>query len=144
MADDRVAKLGKNKHRELLMSVEDSWVLIESLKVEASIGVYDWEKRVRQSLEFDLALRCDFSQSAKSDKVEDAVDYAQVCALVAELCQSTHHDLLECLAEKILQACFEGFPVFEISMTIRKPGAVPAAKSVGVKIHRTRKEVLAV
>lgn len=113
-------------------------VLIDNLALEASIGVFDWEKKVKQVLQFDLALCCDFTQAAQSDEIDDAVNYAQVCEEVAEVLDRQHYQLLEYLAEKICQHLFLVFPVAAITLTIHKPNAVPKTNRVGVRIIRQR------
>ena len=111
-------------------------VLIESYEVEASIGVFDWEKEVKQRLVFDLELFGDFSKACQSDDIDDAVDYTAVCAEIDETINQGHFELLEALAEKIAQHILAKFPLESLVLSIRKPGAVPEAKSVGFRIQR--------
>lgn len=113
-------------------------VFVEGLACEASIGVFDWERSIKQSLVIDLELGVDFSVAAESDSIEHAVSYAEVSAFVITLIQSKHHDLLEHLAEKISQAIFQAFPIKTLRLKLAKPGAVAEAKTVGVKIARER------
>jgi len=120
------------------MSKSLDTVFIEGLACEASIGVFDWEREVKQTLVLDLELGVDFSLASESDLIDHAVSYAEVSAFVITLVQSKHHDLLEHLAEKISRAVFGAFPVESISLKLAKPGAVPEAKNVGVKIVRER------
>ena len=112
----------------------ENQVLIEALEIDASIGVFDWEKQVKQKLIFDLTLGCDFSQAAKSDEISDAVDYVAVCQEIKSITLATHYQLLETLAEKIAKSLFEQFQLNSIDLKIRKPGAVPSTSSVGVRV----------
>lgn len=113
-------------------------VFIEGLSCEASIGVFDWERDIKQTLLLDLELGLDFSKAAASDKIDHAVSYAEVSEHVIELVQSKHHDLLEHLAEKISQSVMHTFPIDTLRIKLAKPGAVKEAKSVGVIIERER------
>lgn len=113
-------------------------VLIEALEVDASIGVFDWEKEIKQKLLFDLVLTCDFSDAAVSDEIDDAIDYVAVCQKIEEITLVKHYQLLEALAEAITSALFSTFALSEIELKIRKPGAVPKTSSVGVRVKRTR------
>lgn len=111
-------------------------VLIESYEVDASIGVFDWEKEIEQRLLFDLKLFGDFSKACQSDDINDAVNYAAVCSEIDVIIGLKHYELLEALAEKIAQHLLTLFPIEYLELTIRKPGAVPRAMNVGVHIKR--------
>lgn len=113
-------------------------VFVQGLQLEASIGVFDWEKTIRQKLSVDLELYTDFSAATKSDALDDAVDYAAVCECIQSVIQQDHYQLLERLAEAIAQALFEQFHVVRIVLCLHKPGAIASANSVGVKVERWR------
>ena len=114
-------------------------VLIEAYEVEASIGVFDWEKEVKQQLIFDLELFGDFSQACQSDDIHHAVNYAEVCMEIDAIVAVKHYDLLEALAESIAQHLLGLFAIDHLALTIRKPGAVERAKNVGIHIKRGKK-----
>ncbi|MBY6033071.1 dihydroneopterin aldolase [Marinobacter daepoensis] len=111
-------------------------VLIEGLAVDAVIGVYDWEREITQQLVVDLELAWDNSVPGASDDVADALDYAEVSAKVSECLQSLQPSLLEKAAEDVAALLQSEFGVRWLRLTLSKPGAVPAARSVGVRIER--------
>ncbi|MCL7946120.1 dihydroneopterin aldolase [Marinobacter sp. ATCH36] len=111
-------------------------VLIEGLAVEAVIGVYDWEREVSQQLLVDLEMAWDNRVPAASDDVSDALDYAQVSERVSAYLVQAQPQLLETAAEGIADLLLDEFSVRWVRLTLRKPGAVPAAAAVGVKIER--------
>lgn len=113
-------------------------VLIEGLSLDASIGVFEWEKKIKQRLVFDLQLVCDVTKAGQSDDIQDAVNYALVCEEIEKLLALKHYQLLEFLAETICQHLFKCFQIDAISLSIFKPEAVPKARSVGVTIFRER------
>tara|TARA_R110001592_G_C12948386_1_gene731101 strand:+ start:141 stop:545 length:405 start_codon:yes stop_codon:yes gene_type:complete len=115
-------------------------VLIEGLSLDASIGVFDWEKKIKQRLVFNLELVCDFAKAAVSDDIQDAVNYAQVCEEIESLIGLKHYQLLEFLAETVVCHLFKCFAVSAIKLTIHKPEAVSKTTSVGVTIFRERKD----
>lgn len=115
-------------------------ILIENLSFLASIGVFEWEKQVQQKLELDLELSTDIRPAAKSDDLNLTLNYAAISEQVILLAQSQHHDLIETLAEKLAAMLLENFNTQQVTLTLRKPNAVPAAASVGVKIIRQCKE----
>lgn len=116
-------------------------VLIEALVLNASIGVFDWEKKIKQRLVFNLELYCDFSKAAVSDDIQDAVNYAQVCEEIETVIELKHYQLLEFLAEKICSHLFKCFDVSAIKLSILKPEAVSKTNNVGVTVFRERKAI---
>jgi dihydroneopterin aldolase len=116
-------------------------VFIEALEIDASIGVFDWEKQIKQKLIFDLSLICDFSAAAVSDEIADAIDYVAVCEEIERITLAKHYQLLEALAESITQSLFSLFNLISIDLKIRKPGAVAKTSSVGVRVKRTREQL---
>lgn len=111
-------------------------VIIEGLVVETVIGVYDWERTITQRLELDLEMGWDNRRAGKSDQVEDALDYARVSEAITGLLQRLQPQLLETAAEAVASLLQDEFRVPWLSLTLRKPGAVPSARSVGVRLHR--------
>jgi len=142
MADEYLRAFGVN----IINTQVSPWqtlrdkVLIQELELEASIGVFDWEKKIKQRLVFNLELFCDFQKASISDDIKDAVNYAQVCKEIETLLSLKHYQLLEYLAERVCHHLFESFPVSAIQLTIYKPEAVSKTKSVGVSIFRKRKD----
>ena len=111
-------------------------VLIEGLAVETIIGVYDWEREVLQRLLIDVDMAWDNTLPAASDDVADALDYAAVSNRITGYLTQTRPRLLETAAEGIADLLQQEFGVRWLRLVIRKPGAVPAAVSVGVSIER--------
>jgi dihydroneopterin aldolase len=111
-------------------------IFIEGLKVETLIGVYDWEKTTKQTLFFDLEMDWDIGQAAKADKVDMTLDYAAVSDKVIAFVETSRFDLIETMAEGVAQLILNEFEVSRVRVKLQKPGAVPAARTVGVDIVR--------
>ena len=111
-------------------------VLIEQLAVEAIIGVFDWEREVHQRLLLDLELAWDNSAPAGSDELALALDYAAVGEVVSDWFRQHQPRLLETAAEAIAAELMQRFGIPWLALVIRKPGAVPQAGNVGVRIER--------
>lgn len=111
-------------------------VLIEGLAVETVVGVYDWEREVTQQLLVDLDMAWDNSVPAADDDVRQALDYAAVSERVVQFLQELQPELLETAAERLAACLRQEFRIPWLQLTIRKPGAVPAARAVGVRIER--------
>lgn len=111
-------------------------VFIENLELNASIGVFDWEKTIKQRLVFNLELFTDFSKAAISDDIVDAVNYALVCEEIKHVLSRQHYDLLEYLAERISEHLLAKFQISGLLLSISKPEAVAETHTVGVRILR--------
>ncbi|MCV6623486.1 MAG: dihydroneopterin aldolase [Cellvibrionaceae bacterium] len=111
-------------------------VFIEGLAVDATIGVFDWERRIKQRLLIDLEMAWDIKAAAKSDRLEHTLDYKAVSDRVAELVASSQYELIESLAEEIAAALRKEFSIAWLRLRLSKPGAVVAAKNVGLLIER--------
>jgi dihydroneopterin aldolase len=111
-------------------------VLIEGLIVETVVGVYDWEREVTQSLVIDLEMAWDNRVPGQTGDIANALDYAAVSARVESCLRTLRPKLLEYGAEVLAKTLRDEFGIEWLRLAIRKPGAVPAAQAVGVRIER--------
>lgn len=111
-------------------------VFIRELSVNACIGVYDWEKRIRQQLLFDIEMAWPITDVAQTDDINKALDYSEVAAKVTMFAESRQFELIETLAEKIAELIMDDFDVKWLRVELSKPGAVSNVKTVGVRIER--------
>jgi len=111
-------------------------VFIRELRLDTVIGVYPWEREVRQQLVLDLEMAWDNRAAAAGDDLERAVDYAAVAARVTHVVESSQLQLIETLAERIASVVREEFGVPWLRLRLCKPGAVSRARDVGVVIER--------
>jgi dihydroneopterin aldolase len=109
---------------------------INDFRVDASIGVHSWEKRVLQQLVFKLEMVVDTSRAVDSDNLGDALDYQMICELLRSETTSQHHNLLESLAFMLAEKLDAIEGVLGLKLTITKPAAV--ANSSGISIETTR------
>lgn len=111
-------------------------VYIEGLRADAVIGVYDWERSVRQQLVLDLELGSDNRRAAAGDRIEDALDYAAIAARLLAYIEDSEFQLIETLAEHLAAILLDEFAVPWLRLRLAKPGAVAQAATVGVVIER--------
>lgn len=111
-------------------------IFIEGLKVETVIGVYDWERSIRQVLIFDIALATDIRPAAATDNINQTLNYKSLSDRVIEFSESQSHQLIETLAEQVAQLIQAEFNVSWLSIKLSKPGALPKANNVAVYIER--------
>lgn len=114
-------------------------VFINELRIETVIGVYDWERQVRQVVVLDLEMAADTRRAAASDAVEEALDYAAVASRLQALIGAAEYRLLETMAEAVCELLMTEFSVPWVRLRLSKPGAVAAAHTVGVLIERGRR-----
>lgn len=113
-------------------------VFIEALKVDTVIGVYEWEKTIQQTLQFDIEMRTDTRQAAQIDDLSKTVDYAEVADDVVKLAKENQVELIETVAQMVAEKILRSYPVESVKVTLRKLGAVASTASVGVIIERSR------
>ncbi len=111
---------------------------IEGLKVDTIIGVYQWEREVKQSVIIDLMLEIKSTRSGFEDSIEFAVDYVAVSDMVANLAESSSFLLIESLAEAIAGKLLKEFAIRSIRLKLSKPSAIQNAANVGITIERSR------
>ncbi len=112
-------------------------VFIDGLEVDTVIGVYDWERGIRQCLSLDLQMGWDIRPAAAGDALADALDYAAVSARVQDFAAQSRFQLVETFAERLAALLMAEFGIRWLRLRITKPGAVPAARGgVGVEIER--------
>ncbi len=114
-------------------------VFIEDLRIETVIGIYDWERKIRQVVALDLEMAFDNRKPAASDRIEDTLDYKAVSKRLIAFVEAAHFELVETLAERCAEIVLNEFKVAWLRLKLAKPGAVRGAKSVGVVIERGTK-----
>lgn len=114
------------------------FIFLHELRVEAVIGVYDWERRVRQTLLFDLELVADVRLAAASGNLADALDYAAVAERISAFVVAGEFRLLESVAEGVAALVLEQFPVQWLRLSVGKLHALSNARLAGVTIERSQ------
>ena len=113
-------------------------IFITALTAEAVIGIYDWEREVRQRLEIDLEMWMDLRAAGRSDAIEDTLNYKSVAKRVLAFVEASSFRLVEALAGEIARIVLEEFRIERVKVTVHKPGAIRHSRDVGVVIERGR------
>ena len=111
-------------------------VFIEDLKIDTVIGIYDWERKIRQTVSLDIQMAVNIREAARSDNINDTLSYKSVAKRLIEFVRESEYELVEALAEEICRLIRDEFDVPWVKLTLHKPGAVSGSKSVGVVIER--------
>ncbi len=111
-------------------------IFIHALKTEAIIGIFDWERQVRQTVVIDLELGADIRKAAISDSIEDTLNYKRVAKQVLSFVEASQFHLVETLSEHIAMMIVEDFGVSWVRVALSKPGAIRGSRDVGIIIER--------
>jgi len=111
-------------------------IYLHDLKVECVIGIFDWERRTKQTIHIDVDMAWDIAKAAKSDQIEDTLDYKAVSKRLQQFVGESSFQLVETLAEQVAQVILQEFPTPWVRIRINKRGAVRGATDVGVIIER--------
>lgn len=114
-------------------------VYIRDLKIDTVIGIFDWERAIRQTVSIDIEMATDIKKAAASDHIEDALNYKSVAKRIIAYVESSDFQLVETLAERIGEIILAEYPVPWLRLRLSKPGAVRGSKDVGLIIERGEK-----
>ncbi|MCI0516692.1 MAG: dihydroneopterin aldolase [Woeseiaceae bacterium] len=117
-------------------------IFLHDLRVRTIVGIWDWERRIRQTVSIDLDMGADIRKAAASDRIEDALDYKQIAKRVQQFVEDSSFQLVETLAENIAAIVLREFDVPWIVVRVNKPGAIRGSRDVGVIIRRERKDAI--
>ncbi len=112
-------------------------IFLRDIRVEAVLGIWEWERRIRQTVSIDLEFATDVRKAAENDSVDGALDYKRVAKRLIEYVGNSEFQLVESLAEAIAGIVIGEFGVSWVQVSVAKPGAVEGSREVGVIITRT-------
>ncbi|MGB5275713.1 MAG: dihydroneopterin aldolase [Gammaproteobacteria bacterium] len=115
-------------------------VYISDLRIETVIGIYDWEREIRQIISIDLEMAADNRKAAATERIEDALNYKAVAKRLIQFVEESEFQLVETLAERIAEIVLDEFDVDWLRLKLGKPGAVTGSAEVGVIIERGERD----
>jgi len=115
-------------------------IYIHELEIETVIGIYDWERKQKQTVSIDLEMATDIRSSAEIDSIERALDYKAIAKRLIDFVEGSEFFLVETLAEQIAHLVLSEFDVPWLKLRLGKLGAVRGSRDVGVIIERGQKE----
>ena len=120
------------------MSISRDIVYIRELQVETIIGIFDWERKIKQTVSIDIEMETDIAKAAKSDHIDDALNYKAVGKRIIQFVEESEYQLIETMVETIAQIVLKEFNVNWLRLRVSKPGALRGAKDVGLVIERDK------
>ncbi len=118
-------------------------IFIHALKTEAIVGIFDWERQVKQTVLIDLQISADIRKAAFSDSIDDTLNYKRVAKRVLAFVEASKFHLVETLAEHLAMLVLEDFGVAWVGISLSKPGAIRSSRDVGVTLERNRDDLAA-
>ncbi|HSG66875.1 MAG TPA: dihydroneopterin aldolase [Gammaproteobacteria bacterium] len=112
-------------------------IFLTGLKTECIVGIWDWERRVKQTVVVDLEMATDVRRAAATDQIEDAVDYKNVAKRLLAFIEASEFQLVETLTERIAEIIVREFGVPWVRVRLNKQGAIRGSRDVGIVIERT-------
>ena len=114
-------------------------IFLHDLRIETIVGIWDWERKIKQTVSIDLEMGADIARAAASDSIEDTLNYKLVAKRIQTLVEGSSFQLVETMAEEISTIILAEFDVPWVLVKVNKPGAIRSARDVGVRIFREQK-----
>ncbi len=116
-------------------------IFLRGLHIETLIGIYDWEREIKQTIILDAEMAADIRKAAVSDHIADTLDYKAVSKRIIQFVESSEFYLVETLAERLAAVLIEEFGIPWLRLTLNKKGAIRGASDVGIIIERGTRAV---
>jgi dihydroneopterin aldolase len=113
-------------------------VFLRGLAIETTIGFFEWERHVKQTVVLDLEIPVDCARAAASDSVKDTVDYKSMAKRCIGFVSEARYNLVETLAHELAMTLLAEFDIAWIRLSLNKPGAIRGSRDVGVTIERRK------
>ncbi|MBI4005055.1 MAG: dihydroneopterin aldolase [Gammaproteobacteria bacterium] len=115
-------------------------IYLKDLRIDTIIGIYDWERRARQTVVLDIEMGTDIKKAAQSDDIKNTLNYKAVAKRIIAFVEKSEYQLVETLAEHISDILITEFKVPWLRLRVNKQGAVRGVRDVGVVIERGKRE----
>ena len=117
-------------------------IFLSGLTADCIIGIWDWERKVRQKVVIDLEMAADIRRAAASDHIDDTLDYKKVSKRLQQFIEQSQFQLVETLTDRIAQIVITEFGVPAVKVRLNKQGALRGSRDVGIVIERRREDYL--
>lgn len=111
-------------------------IFLSQLSIECIVGIWDWERRVKQTVVIDVEMAADIRRAAATDSIEDTIDYKRVAKRLLAFVGESQYQLVETLTEQIARVIVTEFGVTWVKVRLNKRGAIRGARDVGIEIER--------
>ena len=115
-------------------------IFLSALTTECIVGIWEWERRVKQRIVLDIEMATDIRRAASTDHIDDTLDYKKVSKRVLAFVGDSQFQLVETLTERIAQLLITEFNLPWVRVRLNKQGAIRGARDVGIEIERRRED----
>jgi dihydroneopterin aldolase len=115
-------------------------IFLRGLEVDAVIGIWDWERQIKQTVRLDLEMAADVRRAAAADSIDAASDYKAIAKRLIAFVEESRYQLVETLAEALAELLVKEFAISWVRLSVAKPGAIEGSKEVGIVIERGRED----
>ena len=115
-------------------------IFLSGLTTECIIGIWDWERRVKQKVVIDLEMGADIRRAAASDAIEDTLDYKRVSKRLLQFVSESQFQLVETLTDRIAHIVVTEFDVPWVRVRLNKQDAIRGSRDVGILVERRRED----
>jgi dihydroneopterin aldolase len=115
-------------------------IFVGGLTTECIIGIWDWERRVKQKIVLDIEMAADIRKAAASDHIDDTLDYKRVSKRLLQFVGDSQFQLVETLTERIAEIVVTEFDVPWVRVRLNKQGAIRGSRDVGILVERRRED----
>jgi dihydroneopterin aldolase len=119
-------------------------IFLTQLSIECIVGIWDWERRVKQTVVIDVEMAADIRRAAATDSIEDTIDYKRVAKRLITFVGESQYQLVETLTEQIARVIVTEFGVTWVKVRLNKRGAIRGARDVGIEIERRAEDYASV
>ena len=114
-------------------------IFLGGLEIETVIGIYDWERTIKQKIYLDIEMAFDIKKAAATDNIAYTLDYKTVSDRIVQFVETSEFFLVETLIEKIAEILLTEFSIPWVKIILNKKGAISRARDVGIIIERGQK-----
>ena len=111
-------------------------IFLSGLKIDTVIGIWEWERKIRQTVIIDLEMSAEIAMAAATDRVEDTLNYKLVAKRIQSFVADSSFQLVETLAERVAGIARDEFGVQWVKVRVNKPGAIRGSRDVGILLER--------
>jgi dihydroneopterin aldolase len=115
-------------------------IFLGGLTTECIIGIWDWERRVKQKIVLDIEMAADIRKAAASDHIDDTLDYKRVSKRLLQFVGDSQFQLVETLTERIAEIVVTEFDVPWVRVRLNTRGAIGGSRDVGILVERRRED----
>ena len=115
-------------------------IYLKDLRIHTIIGIYDRERRTKQTVILDVEMATDIKKAAQSDDIAHTLNYKAVAKRLISFVEESEFELVETLAERVAEILLNEFKVPWLRLQLNKQGAVRGVRDVGVIIERGKRD----